>query len=142
MRVVLVLAFLVTPAQAWDFIPTPVCTLFESRPDFSVRVTYDPAQPEPYAITLTRPEPWPESATFGLRFEGPRALTIGTDRHRLSPDGKSLTVTDRGFGNVLDGLEFNGTATALADATEVPFDLTDAAPAVREFRACGVAPSA
>ncbi len=77
-----------------------------------------------------------------MRFDGPRALAIGTDRHRLSGDGKSLTVTDLGFGNVLDGFQFNATATAIAAGTEVPFDLTDAAPAVREFRACGVAPSA
>jgi hypothetical protein len=141
MRALLAL-ILAAPAQAWEFTPAPVCTLFDSRPDFSVRVTYDPAQPEAYAIILTRPDPWPETDRFGLRFNGPRSMTLGTDQHRLSADGKSLTVTDTGFGNVLDGLEFNATATALAGATEVAFDLTDAAEAVREFRACGVAPSA
>jgi len=69
-------------------------------------------------------------------------LTIGTDRHRLSPDGQTLTVTDTGFGNVLDGLAFNRMATALAAETAVPFDLTGARPAVEAVRACGEVSSA
>jgi hypothetical protein len=142
MRAMIALLLLATPAQAWDFTPTPVCTIFNTAPGLSVRVTFDPSQPEPYAITLTRPDPWPQTATFGLSFSGPAALTIGTSRHQLSPDGRSLTVTDTGFGNVLDGLAYNGTATALAGDTLVPFDLTGARPAVEAFRACGVLPSA
>jgi hypothetical protein len=43
---------------------------------------------------------------------------------------------------VLDGLALNATATALAGATQLPFDLTGARPAVEAFRACGVVPSA
>jgi hypothetical protein len=105
-------------------------------------VTFDPSRPEPYAITLTRPKPWPETDTFGLRFDGPAALTIGTDRHRLSADARTLSVTDTGFGNVLDGLALNSTATALAGDTAIPIDLTGARPAVEAFRACGVVPSA
>ena len=143
MRPLIALLLLLTsPALAWDFTPTPICTIAEDTADLSVRVTFDPSQPEPYAITLTRPDPWPVTETFGLRFDGPVPLTIGTDRHRLSPDGRTLTVTDTGFGNVLDGLALNGTATALAGATEVPFDLTGARPAVEAFRSCGVVPSA
>ena len=142
MRVLLALAWFATPAQAWDFTPTPICTIFDDTPDLSVRVTYDPTQPEPYAIALTRPEPWPATETFGLRFDGPAAMTIGTSRHRLSADGRSLTVTDTGFGNLLDGLAFNATATALAGDMEIPFDLSGARPAVEAFRACGVVPSA
>jgi hypothetical protein len=80
--------------------------------------------------------------TFGLSFNGPAAMTIGTGRHRLSADAKSLTVTDTGFGNVLDGLALNGTATALAGDSAIPFDLTGARPAVEAFRACGIVPSA
>jgi hypothetical protein len=142
MRPVIALLLLCSPALAWDFTPTPLCTVFSDTPDLSIRVTYDPAQPEPYAITLTRPDPWPETETFGLRFDGPAALTIGTDRHRLSPDARSLTVTDTGFGNVLDGLASNRTATALAGETRIPFDLAGARPAVEAFRACGTVPSA
>jgi hypothetical protein len=142
MRFVLALVLLTTSAQAWDFTPTPICTIFEDTPDLSIRVTHDPSQPEPYAISLTRPEPWPVTDSFGLRFDGPAALSIGTGRHRLSPDARTLTVSDTGFGNVLDGLALNISATALAGATEVPFDLTGARQAVEAFRACGVAPSA
>ncbi len=69
-------------------------------------------------------------------------MTIGTGRHQLSADGKTLTVSDSGFDNVLDGLAYNGRATALAEGTEVPFDLTGARPAVEAFRACNVLPSA
>jgi hypothetical protein len=141
MRVLLAL-LLATPAQAWEFTPTPVCTIVEETPDLSIRVTYDPAQAQPYAISLTRPTPWPVTETFGLRFDGPVAMTIGTDRQQLSPDGLTLTVTDTGFGNVLDGLSFNATATALAGDAVLSFDLTGAHPAVEAFRACGVVPSA
>ena len=143
MRVVLLpLMLLAAPVRAWDFSATPVCTIAEDTPGLVIRVTYDPALAEPYAISLTRPGPWPETESFGLRFDGPAALTIATRRHRLSPDGRTLTVSDTGFGNVLDGLALNGTATALAGATEVPFDLTGASPAVEAFRSCGVVPSA
>jgi hypothetical protein len=142
MRTLIALLFLASPVQAWDFSPTPICTIINNTPDLSIRVTYDPTQPQPYAISLTRPEPWPATDTFGLRFDGPAAMSIGTDRHQLSPDGRTLTVTDTGFGNVLDGLAFNGTATALAGAASVPFNLTGARPAVEAFRACGEVPSA
>jgi hypothetical protein len=138
----LIALLLATPAQAWDFTPTPVCTILNDTPDLSIRVTYDPSRPQPYAITLTRPDPWPASDTFGLRFDGPAPLTIGTARHRLSADGRTLSVTDTGFGNVLDGLARNATATAVAGATEIPFDLAGARPAVEAFRACGIEPSA
>jgi hypothetical protein len=142
MRVLLSLLLLTTQAQAWAFTPTPVCTIIEDTPSLAFRVTFDPAQVQPYAISLTRPEPWPMSDTFGLRFDGPAAMTIGTDRHRLSPDGRTLTVTDTGFGNVLDGLALNASGVALAGTTEVPFDLAGARDAVEAFRACGVEPSA
>lgn len=142
MRATICLVLLASPAAAWEFTATPVCTVLEDTASLSIRVTFDPSLPQPYAITLTRPEPWPESETFGLRFDGPAALTIGTARHRLSADGKTLTVTDTGFDNVLDGLACNATATALAGETQVPFDLTGARPAVEAFRACNVVPSA
>jgi hypothetical protein len=142
MRALIALLLFVAPAHAWDFTATPVCTVFNDAPELSVRVTYDPSQPEPYAITLTRPDPWPTTETFGLRFDGPMSMTIGTGRHQLSADGRTLTVSDTGFGNVLDGLAFSGTATALAGNTAIPFDLTGARPAVEAFRACGVVPSA
>ena len=142
MRVLLALAILTTPAQAWDFTSTPICTILNDTPALQVRVTFDPAQAQPYAITLTRPDPWPATATFGLCFEGPMAMTIGTNRHQLSPDGRTLIVTDTGFGNVLDGLALNRIAAALAGDELVPFDLTGARPAVEAFRACGEVPSA
>ena len=73
---------------------------------------------------------------FAIRFDGPRGLTISTDRHVILDDGATLTVTDRGFGNVLNGLEFNDTATALLGDRAVAFALDGAGPAVRAFRAC------
>lgn len=142
MRALFALVLLAVPASAWEFTATPVCTIRHDTADLSLRVTYDPAQPEPYAIVLTRLTPWSVTESFGLRFDGPAAMTIGTGRHRLSADRKTLTVTDTGFGNVLDGLAYNTTATALAGTVEVPLDLSGARPAVEAFRACDVLPSA
>lgn len=142
MRSLLALLLFGSPAFAWEFSATPVCTLTHETPDLAIRVTFDPAQAEPYAIALTRPAAWPDTESFGLRFDGPAPMTIGTTRHKLSPDSRTLTVTDTGFDNVLNGLAYNGTATALSGATEVPFDLTGARPEVEAFRACYVLPSA
>lgn len=137
MRLALVLALLAaTPLHAWEFSATPICTLTHATQDTIVRVTYDPRVPE-YAIRLTRTAAaWPDAPVFALRFDGPRGHTISTTRHRLSEGGTTLTVTDTGFGNVLDGLELNDTATALIGTAQVAVPLSDAATAVRAFRTC------
>ncbi|MEE4118106.1 MAG: excinuclease ABC subunit B [Paracoccaceae bacterium] len=127
------------PAPAWEARIGTVCELTHAEAGGEVRVTYDPRVAE-YAITIRRAAgAWPEGPIFVIRFNGGRALTIQTDRHALSEGGAALTVTDRGFGNVLDGLQFNETATAYLGDIALPFALTGpepAAPAVDEFRRC------
>ncbi len=137
----LLLLLLAGPAHGWEFSPHPVCTLRHDGAEAAVELTFDPRQAEPYAIALTRRgAPWPDGPVFTMTFEGPRALTIGTDRHRLAEGGAALTVTDRGFGNVLDGLEFGTRALALLADASALIDLTGAAAPVAEFRACAAAP--
>ena len=97
---------------------------------------YDPRQAEPYAIALTLTGPWQPAPVFAIAFEGAADLMISTSRHRTSPDGRTLSVSDTGFGNVLNGLEFNATATAISGNQAVTVPLEGAAPAVQEFRAC------
>ncbi|MEM1343583.1 MAG: hypothetical protein AAGI34_03255 [Pseudomonadota bacterium] len=133
------LCLAVSPAWAWEFTPSPICTLSHDWEASSVRVTYDPRVPE-YAIALKRAVPWPEDGAFTIRFEGPQGLTISTSRHQLSEGGAVLTVTDRGFGNVLDGLQFNRTAIARTGSAALSVPLEGAAPAVEAFRACATAP--
>lgn len=135
MRFVLALFLTATPALGWEFSPKPICTLSDNAGDVEVRVTYDPASRD-YAIALTRSAPWPGAPLFAIRFDGPRGLTISTTRQILSNGGRTLTVTDKGFGNVLNGIEFNETATALAGNTAARVPLAGAAPHVRAFRAC------
>ena len=136
MRLALLLALIATPAAAWEFRADPVCTLTHATRDASITITRDPALPEPYAIAVTRAEPWPAAPGFAIGFQGARPFVIGTDRHRLSPDGRTLTVTDTGFGNVLAGLELGGRAVATSGGAEAAFDLTGAAGPVQAFRAC------
>ena len=133
---------LASPASAWEFTPRPVCTLSHATESERVVVTYDPRLPEPYAIAVTGATPWPDTPGFSMRFDGPRGLTISTDRHKVSEGGRTLSVTDTGFGNVLNGLEFNNTAIALSGNIAVPFPLAGAAPEVQAFRACIAAPTA
>lgn len=142
MRALFAALLVAAPAQAWEFSPVPVCTLSHETGEASVDVTYDPRQPEPFAIRIARTQPWPEGPVFSIEYAGARPLTISTSRHNLSDGGAALTVTDRGFGNVLDGLEFNATATAVLGETRVPFPLDDAAGPVQDFRACTLAPVA
>lgn len=135
LRMIAILIFAVTPATAWEVELGRVCMLVHDEGSASVRVTYDPSVPE-YAIAISRDRSWRDSPVFAMRFDGPRGNVISTDRHVLSGDGATLTVTDSGFGNVLNGLEFNHTATALLGDQAAPFSLEGAAPAVRAFRAC------
>ena len=134
------LCLFASPGWAWDFTPRPICTLSWENDDASVVVTYDPRAAE-YAITLRRTAPWPREPIFAIEFHGARGFTISTSRHRLSEAGQALTVTDRGFGNVLDGLQYNDTATALTGSAAMPVPLDGAAPAVEAFRDCARAPS-
>lgn len=125
------------PAHAWTFSAAPICNLQHEDAELSVRLTYDPVDSK-YEITLTkRALPWQQGPVFALRFEGGRPLTITTDRHYfVANDPLRLGVADRGFGNVLNGLEYNTTATALIGDQSSRFQLTGAAPEVRRFRAC------
>ena len=100
-------------------------------------MTYDPATGQ-YAIALTLASgTWGASPGFSIAFIGERSLRIGTDRHQLSNNGATLTVTDSGFGNVLDGLQFNNDFVAVTDATAMDVPLAGAAEPVAAFRACG-----
>lgn len=133
-----VLAFLVlttAPAFAWEATTGSVCELVHDGETARVRVTYDSAIPE-YAIAITPARPWAQAPTFSIRFDGPRGLTISTNRHKIFDRGATLIVRDRGFGNVLNGLEFNKTATAILGDQAVVVPLDGAGPAVRAFRAC------
>ena len=135
MRTALALALLASPAAAWEFSATPLCTLTGGSAEAEVVLTYDPALPE-YTISITLPGAWPLAPVFGMAFDGPRPLTIQTPRHVLSEDRRTLTVTDTGFGNVLNGMEFNDTALALTGSTMVPIPLAGIGPAMQAFRAC------
>jgi len=136
--VLLILAAL--PAVAWEAGRMgAICTLTD--PSGDVVLTHDPSGPV-YTITATRAEPWPEAAIFGIAFQGGAELTITTDRHQRSADGLSITVTDRGFGNVLAGLSQNTTATIFAGEASLTLPLAGAAPEVTIFEACAAAPSA
>jgi len=128
-------------ANAWEFTAGQPCLLTHAGPEGAVALTYDPTRPL-YTITVTRETAWPEADLFTMRFDGPQARQIGTDRHRLSADGRSLTVADVGFGNVLDGLQYNTRTTAKTGGAEISFSLEGAADPVAQFRACAVpAPS-
>ena len=123
-----------TPAAGWEFSPRPVCTLTHSSDSGVITVTYDAALPE-YTLTITKiGGDWPADTTFGMRFDGTNPIAIGTDRHVMN--GTTLTVADTGFGNVLNGLQFNDTVTATAGGATVAFDLADAADPVAAFRLC------
>jgi len=140
MRYIIALLALTSPAFAWEYTPLPVCTVSHESDQGTLELTYDPANAEPYSIAVTRPGAWSGARIFGLRFDGPNALTITTDRHGI--EDKTLTVRDQGFGNVLNGLEFNSTVTAFDGDTTVTFSLDGAAPEIARFRDCLIAPVA
>ncbi|MEO1108730.1 MAG: hypothetical protein AAFX90_12475 [Pseudomonadota bacterium] len=136
MRTVLLSIILATPASAWEATVGQICTLSHSTDQAEIFLTYDPSQPL-YTLTVTRKtEGWTQTPWFAMRFDGSRPIEIATPRHVLSDNAASLTVTDTGFGNVLDGLEYNQTAYAFTQDGLAEFPLDGAAPEVRIFRDC------
>ena len=70
-------------------------------------------------------------------------IQIATDRHGYDQAGTTLTVSDSGFGHVLNGSQFNDSMTALIGSEALTVSLQGAAGPTAAFRACeGVAPSA
>ncbi|MEO0938323.1 MAG: hypothetical protein AAFY38_09225 [Pseudomonadota bacterium] len=139
MRLFAFLLLTATPALAWEFSPTPICTLTHTEGPAEITVTYDHGT-QLYAVAITSPDGWPDASAFSIRFDGPRPNTISTARHQT--EGNTLTVTDTGFGNVLDGLEFNRSTTAFTQTAAVTFSLDGAAEQVARFRDCTKAPVA
>ncbi len=128
------------PAKAWEFTPGIPCVLTHETADAAVKLTYDPAIPV-YTIAITQTAPFIAAPVFAIQFNGPLSLAITTDRHRLSDDDRTFSVTDSGFGNVLNGMQFNQSFTATLGDQTVTIPLTYAAPAVAAFRACDVLPA-
>lgn len=136
MRFALILTVLPLPAFAWDFSPDPVCTLTHQTDTAEIAITYDVSLPE-YALFITlREGEWDNAPSFQMTFQGGVPVTIGTTRHMLSGDSATLSVRDRGFGNVLDGIELNTSLAAGTGARFVTADTSDAAAAVQAFRNC------
>lgn len=136
------LLFLLVPTQAtaWEFEETTICRLTHTEQAASVDLTFDPAASR-YSITLTRPVPWPNAPIFQLRFDGPRPFAISTDRHTLSENGTRLTVTDTGFGNVLDGIQYNAQMTAIVGDETTSVSTMTAPEPMQAFRECPSAPT-
>jgi len=139
---ILLVVLFAAPAAAWETrVENGLCVLSHVAEMHAVEVTYDPAGPL-YTIALTQDAPWADAPVFAIRFEGGRPLTISTDRHMLDLESRRLSVSDSGFGNVLDGLERNAQAIALTGESQITVDLEGAAPAVRDFRSCTASPIA
>lgn len=141
MRLALCVTLLTTQAHAWTFTPGQPCILSHDTQNASIELTYDPAAPL-YTLSITRSDPFIPAPVFSMQFQSAVPIAIGTDRHRLTNDNRTLSVADSGFGNVLDGLQFNTTATATLGDLTLEFPLAGAAEPVAAFRACeGGAPA-
>ncbi len=142
MRFILLFALLLTgQAQAWTFAPGLICRLSHETQDAAIALTYDPSGPL-YSLTISRADPLPRVEPFVMRFNGPAGRVISTNNHSFNADQTAVTAQDKGFGNVLDGLQFNDTAEAILGSTTLTFPLKGAAEPVAAFRACDVATGA
>jgi len=137
MRALLIPALLLTsPATAWEASTTPICTLTHETAEAHIHLTYAPSKPL-YTLAITQKSaPWQPTPWFAMRFIGPNEIVISTPQHALSDNNLTLNVADSGFGNVLDGLQYNATALAFTEAQTVTIPLDGAAPEVQKFRAC------
>lgn len=130
-----ILCLLATPAAAWEASREgPVCYLKHETDEAEISVSHDITKSIPYAIDLTHKEGWQPGPIFAIRFDGLGPRTITTDRHTLMD--RTLSVTDTGFGNVLDGIALNFVALASTGGTSIVIPLTGAAPEVEKFKSC------
>ncbi|MEM7720184.1 MAG: hypothetical protein AAF222_13370 [Pseudomonadota bacterium] len=135
MRAVALLVFVASPAFGWEASREgPVCLLTHDTEDAKIIVSHDISKAVPYAIDLTRADGWQAGPLFAIRFDGLGPLTITTDRHTVTD--RTLTVTDTGFGNVLDGIARNFVALATSGTTALVIPLEGAAPEVEKFKSC------
>jgi hypothetical protein len=118
------------PAQAWEFTPTPVCTLTDASSPTDLKSTYDG---ELYTLVLSNAEGWPNNPIFSIRF-APLGPYISTSKHQI--EGSTLTVSDTGFGNVLNGLQINQTAQITLGDMVRDIDLKSARAPVGAFKRC------
>jgi len=139
--ITLLLALLPAQAHAWTFTPGLICRLTHETQDATIELTYDPSGPL-YSLTVSRAEPLPNVEPFIMRFNGPAGRVISTNSHSFNEDQTAVTAQDRGFGNVLDGLQFNDTAEAVLGSTTLTFPLQGAAEPVAAFRICDTAAGA
>ena len=135
MRLALLLILLPLQAQAWTFTPGLICRLSHETADAKIELTYDPAKPL-YSVTVSRAAPLPNVEPFTMRFIGPAGRVISTRSHTFSDGNTAVTAQDTGFGNVLDGLQFNDTAEAILGTTTIQFPLDGATEPTAQFRAC------
>lgn len=134
MRFLFLLLLSPVPAFSWEFSRDPVCRLHHQSPSAQIDISFN-SEPTRYQLSITLSGlDWNAAPSFGIFFDGGKSLTIGTDRHIIN--GDTLSVVDSGFGNVLNGLEFNQVATAFTSSHVVTFNLEGAADAVRQFRDC------
>ena len=134
-RAVALCLAIAAPAHAWEFTPGTPCLLTHETADVAIKLTYDPTQPL-YSIALTKKTPFTPAPVFAMRFDGAMPISIATDRHQMSAGNLTVTATDSGFGNVLNGLQFNLTATATLGDQTITFPLNGAADPTAAFRAC------
>lgn len=134
-RILLLILLMIEPAVAWESGSGRVCEIVHQSENALLRITFDPAIEE-YSLAISLTRSWAAGPIFALRFEGLQSNTITTDQHRITDGGATVVVTDSGFGNVLDGVEFNTTVTAILGEQEVTVLLDGAAQSLREFRRC------
>jgi len=134
---IIALALLPVPAFAWEFSPVPICTLSQTRGSTQIVVTYDPDVPI-YALSVTLDGQTWDDGPFIMAFEGGIPPRISTDRQVLSNDGRTLTVTDLGFGNVLHGLGTGARVFASVGTSGGIVSLDGIGPALDAFRACPI----
>lgn len=137
MRYLILALFLAAPPlHAWEFTPGAPCRVDHSLPGLDIALTHDPAVPE-WTITLTREAPWPEVGFFRMAFAN--GIVITTDRQTLSDGGRTLSVADRGFGNVIAGLSSLPAAEARVGETAVRFSTEGAAAPLQKLTDCAPA---
>lgn len=136
MALTLITFFCASAAQAWVYDGRADCSVRHQTDKLGILLSYAP-QTGLYSIAITRwDKAWAGGNRFSMKFDGPKPIFITTDRHELAQNKTTVIASDTGFGNVLDGLEFNFVAAAQLGRERVTIPLKGAKSEIAKFREC------
>ena len=136
----LMLAPLPASAQSWTFQSVQFCALKSRQGGTFVEVTFDRSRALPFELSITSAEGWPRAEFFSIAFSGEQNTNVTTRDHKVSRDGRTITVKSLGIPSIANGLLYDDVALASTGGRNVTFSTERARGRASQFLSCATTP--